>query len=119
MDFTIVTDGIEGEMTFDPATNIMNNIFLSVMVTQGSFFQNPNFGIRKMSRMKNTDHNAQLIVQYHRAALQWLIDTAKATKIDIDYQIDILQNINRLKLLIRVTQVNGYVAGFTKFVEVV
>lgn len=121
MDFAILTNGITGQMTFDPVTDIGNNVWLSLEVDKGSFFQNPNFGSRLylLKREKNTETTAALAVDYCKEALKWLLDTGRATNIDISYQRDVLENPNRLKVLIAVTQANGQQAGFTYFVEVV
>ena len=121
IDFAIVTDGITGQMTFDPASTIMNNIWLSLVIKKGSFFQNPDFGSRLhlLRRMKNTEKTAALAVDYCREALQWLLDTDRATSMDISYQRDVLETPNRLKVLISVTQANGQAVPFTYFVEVV
>ncbi len=121
MDFKILTEDGIGQMTFDPAGNIMNNIFLSLMVQKGSFFQNPDFGSRLhlLKREKNTERTAALAEEYCKEALQWLLDTGRATKIEVFSQRDTTQDLHRLKLLVEVTQGDGRVVPFNTFVEVV
>ncbi len=121
MDFKIITGDGLGQMTFDRADSIMNNIFLSLMVRRGSFFQNPEFGSRLhlLHRAKNTEKTAALAVEYCKEALQWLLDVGRATKIEVVSQRDRLQDLNRLKLLIETTQADGRTVTFDYFVEVV
>ena len=123
MDFAITIDnqtGI-GQVTFEKATTIMNNIYLSLMVRRGSFFADTVFGSRLhlLQRAKNTDKTAQLAIGYAKEALQWMIDTGKASAVDVYAERDKTQNINRLKLLIEVTPVNGETVAFSTFVEVI
>ncbi|KAF0145126.1 MAG: phage protein gp46 [Nitrospirae bacterium] len=108
-----------GAMTFNKADNIMNNIFLSLSVKKGSFFQNPDFGLDLPSRAKNTAQTAALIEERFRQALRWLLDTGRATKIDVYSERDRLQDLNRLKVLVEATQADGRKVSFETFAEVV
>jgi len=123
MDFAINIDNQTGtgQMTFEKATTIMNNIYLSLMIRRGSFFADPAFGSRLhlLEREKNTDRTAQLAVGYAKEALQWLIDTGKATAVDVYAERDKTQNINRLKLLVEVTQKNGERVPYSTFIKVI
>jgi len=123
MDFKILTDddATVGRMTFGPAGDIMNNVYLSLVVKRGSWFQNPDFGSRLhlLQRAKNTEKTAALAEEYGQEALQWLIDTARATKIDVHTERDRSQDLHRLKLLVEVTQADGRTVTFDRFVEVV
>lgn len=121
MDFRIDTLSGIGQMTFEKADNIMNNIFLSLMVQKGSFFQNPDFGSRlhELFRAKNTERTAALAVEYCKEALQWIIDIGRAVKFDIYTERDMLQDLHRLKVLIEATQADGRIVTFETFVEVV
>lgn len=122
MDFSIDI-GINGQgtMTFDKATTIMNNVWLSLIIDRGSWFFNPDFGSRLylLKRAKNTEHTAALAREYSREALQWLLDTGRATEIQVHSQRDRTRDIHRLKLLVEVTQANGERVSFQTFVEVV
>jgi len=122
MDFKILTDeDAMGQMTFDPAEDIMNNVFLSLMVKRGSWFQNPEFGSRLhlLQRAKNTEKTAALAEEYCKEALRWLIDTGRATRIDVHTQRDRTQDLHRLKFIVEVTEANGRQVTFERFVEVV
>lgn len=121
MDFKVITEDAVGQMTFDKADNIFNNVYLSLMIEKGAFFQNPEFGSRLhlLKRAKNTEKTAALAEEYCKEALQWLIDTGRAKKIEVFTQRDRLQDLNRLKLLVEVTQADERKVSFETFVEVV
>ena len=123
MDFKIdIEQGTgNGAMTFNKADNIMNNVYLSLMIRRGSFFQNPDFGSRLhlLKRAKNTERTAALAEEYCKEALQWLLNIGRATKINIYSERDRLRDLNRLKLLIEVTQADGRQISFETFAEVV
>lgn len=121
MDFGLKTDGITADMTFEKADSILNNIYLSLMIPRGGFFQNPDFGSRLhlLLRAKNTANTETLAKAYCEEALQWLINTGKAGKIEVFTERDMAENINRLKLLVRVTQTDGQQIEFETFLEVV
>lgn len=120
MDFAITTpaDG-QAQMTFNEVGDIFNNIFLSLTVKKGSFFHNPDFGLRQRGRLKNTEATAALIRHDYKDALQWLIDTGRARSVDVSSERDRRQDLNRLKLLIEVVQADGRTVTFTTFREVV
>jgi phage gp46-like protein len=123
IDFGITIDNQSGigQMSFIAATTIMNNIYLSLMVKRGSFFADPSFGSRLhlLQRAKNTDTTMRLAIDYCKEALQWMIDTGKATAVDVYAQRD-RQEYNRLKLLIEVTPYSGaQPVSFTTFIEVI
>jgi phage gp46-like protein len=120
MDFAIaITDGETGQVTWDKAGTIMNNVYLSLEIDQGSWFQNLKFGSRLylLKRRKNTPHTAALAVGYCKEALKWLLDTGKATKVEVYTERDD-QDLYRLKCQVIVTETSGRQLTFTKFVEV-
>ncbi len=125
MDFALTIDNQTGiaSMTFDQAEdgNLLNNIYLSLVIQKGSFFQNPDFGSRLhlLKRAKNTERTAALAAEYCKEALQWLIDTGRASKIDIYTERDRTQNLNRLKILVEAIKADGDLVTFTTYVEVV
>jgi phage gp46-like protein len=120
LDYKILIDGADGIMTFRKADTFMNNLYLSLMVNKGSFFQNPDFGSRLylLSRAKNTVQTPNAAVEYAKEALQWLLDAGRITQLNVDYEMD-PENINWLKLLVDATQANGKKVSFDYFVEVV
>jgi phage gp46-like protein len=121
VDFAIEISGSEGKMTFVKTATIMNNVYLSLMVERGSFFQNPDFGSRLhlLKRSKNTEKTAALARAYCREALQWLKDIGRATDMEIATEIDKTQDPCRLKILVEVTEASGQKVSFTLFKEVV
>ncbi len=122
MDFALEINNQTGmaAMTYEKADTIMNNIWLSLMVKRGSFFANTEFGSRLhlLQRYKNTDATARLAIDYCKEALQWMLDSGKARKIEVFSERDRSQNLNRLKLLVKVTPANGPVVPFETFIPV-
>ncbi len=124
MDFAITIDNQTGlgQMTFEKATKLMNNIYLSLKVKKGSFFADTSFGSRLylLERSKNTDRTMRLAIDYCKEALQWLIDTGKASAVQVYAERDRTQDLHRLKLLIEVTPVSGAdPVAFSTFIEVI
>lgn len=124
MDFSITIDNQTGlgQMTFDKATTIMNNIYLSLKVMRGSFFYDTTFGSRLylLDREKNTERKKQLAIDYAREALQWMIASGKAQAVDVYGERDRTHNLDRLKLLVEVTPANSDVpVAFSIFVDVI
>lgn len=119
MDYAIVMNNGQPEQTFEKAGDIFNNIFLSLAIKKGSWWQDPDFGLRDRGRMKNTEANARLIRQDHKEALQWIIDTGRATSIEVYVERDRSQDLNRLKILVEATQADGRKVTFETFKEVV
>ncbi len=117
----IVNENGQSEMSFDKAEGIYNNIYLSLTIQRGSFFQNPDFGSRLhlLKRAKNTAQTAASAKDYVLEALRWLLDTGKAEKIEVEVERDPLTDPHRLKLLVTVTQADGTEVTFTEFMEVV
>jgi len=117
MDFAIEITGIEADMTWDKATDITNNVYLSIMVRKGSWFFNPDFGSRlhELTRSKNTDRTARLAEKYAEEALQWLLDLGRAT----DVSATATRETERIALLVSVTQADGRQISYETFVEVV
>ena len=120
-DFKIDTEQGLGQLTFEESGDIMNNIYLSLMVRKGSFFQNRAFGSRlhELYRSKNTEQIAALVEDYCKEALQWIIDIGRASKIEVYTEIDKSENPHRLKLIVECTQVDGRVITFDIFMEVI
>jgi phage gp46-like protein len=124
MDFAITIDNQSGlgQMTFEKATTMMNNIYLSLTVKRGSFFADTTFGSRLhlLQRAKNTPMTMRLAIDYCKESLQWMIDSGKASSVEVYAERDRVQNINRLKLLVEVTPVNSdQPVAFSTFIEVI
>ncbi len=119
MDFAIVMNNGQAEQTFDKAADIFNNVYLSLAIKKGSWWVDPEFGLRDRGRMKNTEQNARLVRQDCLEALQWLLSTGRATAIEVTVQRDRTEDLHRLKILVEATQANGQQVTFETFKEVV
>lgn len=121
MDFEIETARGQGLMTLNPAESIMNNIFLSLEIPQGSCFWDPEFGSRlhELKRSKNTERTAELSRQYCEEALQWIIDAGRAKSIEVVTERDRSASPHRLKILVQAVQADGRKVSFETFQEVV
>jgi len=119
MDFVMTLQNGRPAMSFDKADTIFNNVYLSLTLRRGSWFQNPDFGSRLHLLKKNTPRAAALAESYAREALRWLLDAGKATVITVTAQRDTLQDLHRLKLWVEVTQADGRLIAFDHYVEVV
>jgi len=118
MDFAISKSAM-GELTFDKATDIFNNVYLSLVIQRGSWFANPDFGSRLHLLKKNVPRAMALAEQYAKECLQWIIDAGRARKIDVVAERDMTENLNRLKLEVTVTKMDGRPLVFEHYVEVV
>lgn len=120
MDFQITTENGLGEMTFTKADSVLNNIYLSLEVEKGSFFQNPEFGSRLniLKREKLTDRTISLAKEYVKESLQWLLDIGRVTQIETEAERN-TNDRNRLDIMVRVTQADGREISFDTFFEVV
>lgn len=122
-DFAIVIDNQTGHADLadglSPVSTLMNNIFLSLTIIKGTWFHRTEFGIERRERLKNTVGNARLVQQDCQKALQWLLDTKRATSIDVFVERDRIQDLSRLKILVQARQADGRVVTFITFKEVV
>jgi phage gp46-like protein len=121
MDYRIETRSGMGEMTFEMSTdmNLLNNIYLSLMVTRGTFFARPGFGCRRLDRAKNIVSNADLMHDYCREALQWLIDCGRAKSFAITVERDPRDDPHRLRILVVATKADLTAVSFETYLEVV
>jgi phage gp46-like protein len=120
MDYAITVDAsnLTGRMSWEPCDSLVNNIFLSLAVRRGAWFHNPDFGLRRRERLKNTEQTGALIRHDYLDALQWLIDTGKAKEVRVAVQRDRAIDINRLLVAIEVVQADNRRVTFTVFQEV-
>ena len=120
MDYTIdINAAGRPEMSFVKTSGLFNNVFLSLTIKQGAWWQDPSFGLKDRGRQKNTERTASLFRDDIRAALQWLLNSGRAIAVDVVTEIDRLQDRNRLKARVSVTAANGQTVTFDKFTEVV
>jgi len=109
---------IRKKTDFAKANNILNNIFLSIMIERGSFFFNTDFGSRLHLLKKMTDRNVALAKSYIDEALQWILDTGKAKTIETRTERD-LNVTNRINFQVVATQANDAITTFESFIEVI
>lgn len=121
MDYAIAIENgnLAGSMTWEPCADLSNNIYLSLAIERGSWWHNPQFGLRKRDRLKNTEATAALIRHDYKEALQWLIDTGRAKSVTVTSERDRSVDLHRLKLRVEVVAANGRTATFEIFREVV
>ncbi|WP_028318968.1 phage GP46 family protein [Desulfobulbus elongatus] len=115
---TIAQGSLAGAMTWDECGDLANNVYLSLAVEKGSWFHNPDFGLRRRERMKNTEQNAALIRHDYLEALQWLLDTGKAKEVRVNVRRDRAIDLGRLLIDVEVRQTNDRAVAFTFFQEV-
>jgi len=108
---TVITDRTDG--------SLLHNIRLSLAIKRGSWWFNPDFGLRSIDRLKNTDKTARLVREYVLEALQWLLDSGRATSIDVVMSRDSAMVSARLLASITVIQADGRTVQFSKYIEVV
>lgn len=120
MDFNLTYDNQTGaiDQTFDKATDILNNIIITLAIKKGTWWHDPQFGLTDRPRLKNTPATARLIKQDIEQALQWIIDTGRAKSILVETWRDDNQR-SRLNILITATQADGGVITYDTFKEVV
>lgn len=119
MDYALALNDSGADLSFSKASDINNNIYLSLAIIRGTWWFNPEFGMRDTRRLKNTEQTARLVAEWIKEALQWLLDSGRASTIAVTMQRDPRQDPHRLRALIEVTQANGQQLTFEKFVEVV
>ncbi|MDR2551461.1 MAG: phage GP46 family protein [Desulfobulbus sp.] len=121
MDYAITVDArnLTGRMSWDACDSLVNNVFLSLAVERGSWWHNPEFGLRKRRRLKNTESTAALIRHDYLDALQWLIDTKKALEVEVEVWRDRAIDLHRMLIAIEVRQADNRRVSFTVFREVV
>lgn len=109
------------DLVREAGDSFLNNIYLSLMIDKGSYFQDPGFGSRLylLARAKSTAATADLARDYCREALQWMIDTGRAKGFEIETEIDRLTSTARLKLRILAHKADGQTVEFSIFKEIV
>lgn len=118
MDFQLTSQHGLLDQTFTPAADILNNIVISLGIKKGTWWHDPAFGLTHRPRVKNTPTTARLIKQDVEQALQWIINSGRATAIEVDTWRD-ENDRHRLKILVTATQADGRIVTYTTFKEVV
>ena len=105
----------EGNLTMSVATEettIKNQALMSVFSGWNTLFQRPDFGCRYREVDRISENNLKLISVYILDALNWLINTGKATKNEASaVQVD----THRIRIDVLVTQTDGQIIQFAVF----
>lgn len=96
--------------------DMMNNVYLSLKVKKGSDIDNPNFGMEGIPR-KAVSSLPVVAREKAQAALQWLLDTGRAERIDVEAELDDSTLTPRLLLHVTAWQ-GGQPEGYTIYKEV-
>ena len=108
------------DLSYTPGTasDLFNNVWLSLSIVQGSWWFDPSFGLKRRKRQKNTPAMASLLRQDCLSALKWLLDNGRAVSTVVTV-LPVPENRNRLRLECVVTGASGETVTYDKFVEVV
>jgi phage gp46-like protein len=119
IDFKLdITNPTEPGFTFEKESTVINNIYLSIVVKKGSFFQNPTFGSLLHTIKKIVPTTPDLVIDYIKQALKWIQDIGRITSLDVISEID-NDVMNRVNFKISATQADGLIVTFSSFVAVV
>jgi phage gp46-like protein len=118
MDFQINVsgDGRSGTMQFQKNSDIKTGMWLSLSTQKGTFFQDPTFGLQRMTKVSDSD--IPLYTQYIEEALDWLLQSGRAKSIDVLVERD-LNDVNRINVKVQATQPDGLIVTYETFQRVV
>jgi len=117
--YYLTVDGFgQAELTDQPGSDLMNQVYLSLAIRRGSWFFNPEFGSRLhlLQREKNLPRTEQLLKDYVSEALQWLYDTGRI--IAHETVTERAVNSGRIKYTVTVTAADGELVTYTNFARV-
>ena len=121
MNFNIITEKGRGEMTYDKATDVRPNVYLSLNIVRqsanvrGSWPFDPNFGLDLSDINQVTDEKVALFEQRLTEALIWLVDAVKIARLNVTTERDRLDR-NRINAKIEVIQLDQIPMIFSAFV---
>lgn len=119
MDYTLTSNSNgSADLSFAKSTGLFVNVYLSLTIVKGSWWFDPEFGLARRSRLKNTPATADLIAQDCRSALQWLLDTGRATSITVEPTM-MPDKPTWLNVHCSVVTADGNIVTYDKFIEVV
>jgi phage gp46-like protein len=95
--------------------DLSNAVYLRITVPRGSYWADPEFGMRQRTRLKDLERNKNLLIQDAREALQPLLDSGRADRIDVDA---VWAHDGRLQLVGEVYQSGVSVATFSRYIKV-
>jgi phage gp46-like protein len=101
VDKEIFTINDEIDMNYALADSLKSNVFYSIMLPFNTVVDN--FGSRLHEIKKNNQDGRNMAVLYINQCLQWLIDTNRATKIDVTVEENKIVK-SRIDILIAVSK---------------
>jgi phage gp46-like protein len=116
MDFTFSANYSSpgGKLTLTKNVDLSTDIFNSLNINYGSFFQRPTFGSKLHLIKKITESNIRLAQQYVLEALDWLKQTGRATTITAEVAKDPI-TWNRLNISVTATQATGLIITYQQY----
>ncbi len=116
MDLKIDIENGRGKLMLETTDTLMNNIFLSLNIQRDNWWFTPAFGSRlhELNREKNVARVEMLAVNYAKEALQWLVETKRASAVDAATT----HIKGGLILMVTVTTAAGKPVIFEKFISV-
>jgi phage gp46-like protein len=120
MDFKILLNAQypSGGLTFTKNSDIRTDIFNSINIKKGYFFQNKEFGSDLYKIRKLTSPNVLLAKQYIEAALEWLLSTGRAKSLNVIVERD-TSDVSRLNIKVEAQQPDGLMIIYEQFKRVV
>jgi len=115
MDFAVSVDsnGV-GMMTWEKSVNQETNVYLSLNLSQGSMFNNPEFGLKLDDIKKVTNNSIALIKERYEKALQWMLDAGKIKSLKVTVERDSIA-YSRINAKIEILQNNDEPVTYTEF----
>ncbi|NVO00766.1 MAG: phage GP46 family protein [Geobacteraceae bacterium] len=117
-DFNISIDNQGVPFTsLNGGNSFFNNIWLSLNIPLGSWWVDPSFGLAQRPRRKLTSLTMRQIEDDHNQALKWLLDSGRATLINL--LVVAVDVPNRIRVIVTATPAEGDQVTYEKFVEVI
>ncbi|MCM0081770.1 phage GP46 family protein [Geomonas sp. Red32] len=98
---------------------ILTNIIVSLGIVRGSWWGDPNFGLKNRGRLKNTASSEKLVQDDCQRALQWLLDSKRAKSIKVTTSRDLTADRHRMRIFVAAVQADGKRVTFETFVPVI
>jgi len=117
----MIDHGIDenGNITFAHCEDsLCNNVWISINLRRGFFFQNKKLGSRLFTIKKLTPDTIRLAQDYCKEALQWLLDIGRVSSINIVAERDV-DDKNRLNLAISLVRANDEPITYNLFYRVI
>lgn len=132
MDFSLTTQNGHIGFSYDETDSIINDVILSLTIKAVSFektsagkhvypgdwFLNPEFGHNCYEIKNTTDNDINMVIQYSKKALRWLLDSGRAKTINVTAKLN-SDNKNRVDVAVDAVQSNGLIVTYSTFYEVI